>query len=457
MAIPMTAGIERLSGRVPPHSVESERSVLGAMLIDSDAIADVLEVVTAEDFWLPAHREVFDAVCALDREAQPVDLVTVAESLRSRGALDRVGGQSVLMQLADTTPTAIHAARYAGYVRDHARLRRLITAAGEITEMGFEGAGDATDILDRAESMIFEVSQHGSGEMFSPVTALIDDALARLEHLFNNEQSVTGLPTGFRDLDELTSGLQPSNLIVVAARPSMGKTALSLGIAQNAARLTDKAVAIFSLEMSKGELVQRLLSADAQVDSSRLRTGRMNDSDWSRVMNAAGRMAGDSIYIDDSGSITVMELRAKCRRLASRHQLGLVIVDYIQLMESGINRRDANRQQDISEISRALKVLARELCIPVIAVSQLNRGPESRTDKRPMLGDLRESGAIEQDADIVVFLYRDSYYDPDTPDKGQAEVIVAKHRNGPTDTVKLLYLEHFTKFADLTRQEPPDY
>lgn len=427
------------------------------MLLDHNAISEVLEVLTAEDFWVPAHREIFDAVCALDREGQPVDLVTIGEALRQRGELERVGGQGFLLDLVNSTPTSVNAGRYATYVRDHARLRRLITAAGEISEMGYDAAGEANEILDRAESMIFEVAQHGSGELFAPVQSLLDETLIKLEERFNSTGSITGLTTGFRDLDELTSGLQPSNLIVVAARPSMGKTALALGIAQNAARNTGKSIAIFSLEMSKTELVQRLLSSEAEVDSNKLRTGRMGDSDWSDLMNAAGRMANDPLFIDDSGALTVMELRAKCRRLASRQDLGLVIVDYMQLMESSSHRREANRQQDISEISRSLKVLARELNIPVIAVSQLNRAPEARSDKRPLLGDLRESGAIEQDADIVIFLYRDSYYDPETPDKGQAEVIVSKHRNGRTATVKLLYLDHFTKFRDLTTRPAPEF
>lgn len=457
MAVPMSIAPDETRGRIPPHNTESERSVLGSMLLDAGAISDVVEILTSEDFWVPAHREIFEAMCSLDREAKPIDIVTVGEELRRRGELERVGGQGTLLELVNSTPTSVNAGRYAAYVRDHARLRRLITAAGEITQMGYDAAGEVTEILDRAESMIFEVAQHGAGELFSPVQALLDDTLIKLEERFNSSGTVTGLTTGFRDLDELTSGLQPSNLIVVAARPSMGKTALALGIAQNAARNTGKTIAVFSLEMSKTELVQRLLSAEAEVDSNKLRTGRMGDSDWADLMNAAGRMANDPIFIDDSGALTIMELRAKCRRLASRHNLGLVVVDYMQLMESPTNRRDANRQQDISEISRSLKVLARELNIPVIAVSQLNRAPEARSDKRPLLGDLRESGAIEQDADIVMFLYRDSYYDPETPDKGQAEVIVSKHRNGRTATVKLLYLDHFTKFRDLTTRNAPQF
>lgn len=453
----MTTGTDQATGRIPPHNIEAEMSILGAMLLEPNARAEVVEIVTTDDFWTPAHREIFDSICALDREAQEVDAVTVAEELRRRGELERVGGQTRLLELTNSPPTTSHAIRYAKIVRDHARLRRLIAASSEITEMGYEAGGDAAEILDVAETMIFEVAQHGTGEMFSSVQDLLDDALSRLEQLFQRDHNVTGLTTGFKDFDDLTSGLQPSNLVVIAARPSMGKTALALGIAHNAARNTEKTVAIFSLEMSKAELIQRLLSAEAQVDSSRLRTGRMGDADWKKVMDAAGRMANDPIFIDDSGSITVMELRAKCRRLASRHDLGLIVVDYMQLMEASTNRREANRQQDISEISRSLKVLARELGVPVIAVSQLNRSPEARSDKRPLLGDLRESGAIEQDADLVVFLYRDSYYDPETPDKGIAEVIVAKHRNGPTATVKLAFLEHFTKFADVTRQEAPDF
>lgn len=453
----MSIAPDEPGGRVPPHNIDSERSVLGSMLLDSNAVPEVFELLTREDFWVPAHREIFDSMSRLDREGKPIDLVTVGEELRKKGELEKVGGQGALLELVNSTPTSVNAGRYAAYVRDHARLRRLIAAASEIAEMSYEAAGEVSQILDRAESMIFEVAQHGSGELFSSVQALLDETLGQLEERFNSSGTVTGLTTGFRDLDNLTSGLQPSNLIVIAARPSMGKTALALNIAQNAARKTSKAVAIFSLEMSKTELVQRLLSSEAEVDSNKLRTGRMGDNDWLDLMNAAGRMANDPIFIDDSGTLTVMELRAKCRRLASRNDLGLVVVDYMQLMESSSTRRDSNRQQDISEISRSLKILARELNIPIIAVSQLNRAPETRSDKRPLLGDLRESGAIEQDADVVIFLYRDSYYDPDTPDKGQAEVIVAKHRNGRTATVRLLFLDHFTKFRDLTTRTAPEY
>lgn len=436
---------------MPPHSLEAEASVLGSILLDPEVLAEVAHLVTEEDFWSPAHREIFRAMSSLDRQSSPVDLITVAEELRRAGKLDSIGGTETLTSLVEMTPSPVHAPQYARIVADYARLRRLLSATREIQELCYAPGGQTADVIDYAESLIFEVTKRDSAELFATIHDLLDDAIDRLEHLYQREHTLTGIPSGYADLDEITSGFQPSNLIVVAARPSMGKTAFVLGSAQNAARLTKKAVAIFSLEMSKSELIQRFLAAEAMIDLSHIRTGRMNDTEWKKLMNAAGRLANDPIYIDDTGSINLMELRAKCRRLAARKELGLVVVDYMQLMETGTFRRDQNRQQDISEISRGLKLLARELSVPVIAVSQLNRAPEQRNPKTPLLSDLRESGAIEQDADLVIFLYRDSYYNEDSPERGQAQVIIAKHRNGPTGRINLAFIEACTKFADLAK------
>jgi replicative DNA helicase len=436
---------------VPPHSLEAEACVLGSILLDSEVLAEVAHILTADDFHSPAHREVFEAALRLDQRSSPVDLLTVAEELRAAGKLDKVGGTEFLTRLIEITPSPANAPIYARIVADYARLRRLLHATHEIQKLCYEPGSDIGEVIDYAESLVFEVTTKNAAELFVTLHDLLDEALSKLENLYQKEHTITGVPSGFADLDAITAGFQPSNLIVVAARPSMGKTAFVLGLAQHAARATKKAVAIFSLEMSKSELIQRLLAAEAMIDSSHIRTGKLNDVEWHKLMTAAGRLAQDPIYIDDQGAITLMELRAKCRRLAARRELAMVVVDYMQLMEVGTSRREQNRQQDVSEISRGLKLLARELNVPVVAVSQLNRAPEARADKRPLLGDLRESGAIEQDADLVIFLYRDSYYDPESPDRGVAEVIIAKHRNGPTATIKLAFIEACTKFADLAK------
>lgn len=439
------------AGPVPPHSLQAEACVLGSIMLDPEVLAEIAGVVSEADFWSPAHREIFQACQNLDRRSAPIDLMTVAEELRASGKLEAIGGTEFLARLVELTPSPANAPHYARVVADYARLRRLLHATHEIQKLCYEPGGEIGEVIDTAESLVFDVTQRNTADLFVSLHDLLDEAIGKLESLYQRDDSVTGVPSGFADLDRVTAGFQPSNLIVVAARPSMGKTAFVLALAQHAARATKKAVALFSLEMSKAELVQRLLAAEAMIDSTHVRTGRLNDVEWQKLMAAAGRLASDPIFIDDTPAITLMELRAKCRRLAARRQLAMVVVDYMQLMETGANRREQNRQQDVSEISRGLKLLARELAVPVVAVSQLNRAPEARADKRPLLGDLRESGAIEQDADLVIFLYRDSYYDPESPDRGQAEVIIAKHRNGPTATIKLAFIEACTKFADLAR------
>ena len=432
--------------RVPPHSIEAEESVLGAMLLSEGSISDVLDKLRSDDFYKPAHRKIFDAVVALFGRGEAVDSVTVAEELRRGSILDDVGGKAYLFHLVNAVPAASNASYYARIVEETSLLRRLIEATQEAAALAFESSDDVDHIVDQVEQTIFNVAQKRLGDRFSHIRELLHEQLEHIEALSAKGSGITGVPSGFIDLDNITSGLQESNLIIVAARPSFGKTSFALNIAQQAATEHQIPVAIFSLEMSKMELVQRLVCSEALVDVHKLRTGNLNDQDWSRLATAVGRLADAPIYIDDSEAVTVLEIRAKARRLKQKSGLGLVVVDYLQLM-SGPRRSD-NRQQEISEISRSLKILARELDVPVIAISQLSRAVEARQDKRPMLADLRDSGAIEQDADVVVFIYRDEVYNPDSPDRGTAEVLVAKHRNGPIGRLKLTFLENYTKFAN---------
>jgi replicative DNA helicase len=440
--------LQQTSQRVPPHSVEAEESVLGAMLLSDSSISDVLEKLRGDDFYKPAHRRIFESVVALFGRGEAVDSVTVAEELRRSGALEDVGGKPYLFHLVNSVPAASNASYYARIVEETALLRRMIDATQQAAAMAFESSDDVDNIVDQVEQMIFSVAQRRLGDRFAHIRDLLHEHLEQVEALQLRGASVTGVPSGFIDLDNLTSGLQPSNLVIVAARPSFGKTSFALNIAQQAATEHGVPVAIFSLEMSKMELVQRLVCAEALVDVHKLRTGNLSDQDWSRLATAVGRLADAPVYIDDTEAVTVLEIRAKARRLKQKHGLGLVIVDYLQLMSGP--RRSENRQQEISEISRSLKILARELEVPVIAVSQLSRAVEARQDKRPMLADLRESGAIEQDADLVIFIYRDEVYNPDSPDKGTVEILLSKHRNGPVGRLKLTFLQNYTKFASYT-------
>jgi replicative DNA helicase len=426
--------------------MEAEESVLGAMLLSEASISDVLEKLRPDDFYKPTHRTIFQAVLTLFGRGEAVDSVTVSEELRRTGTLADVGGKQYLFHLVSSVPAASNAYHYARIVEETALLRRLIEATQEAAAVAYDSGDDVDSIVDQVEQLIFNVAERRLGDRFSHIRDLLHDHLEQVEALQLRGSSVTGVPTGFVDLDNLTSGLQGSNLIIVAGRPSFGKTSFALNVAQFAATDHQVPVAIFSLEMSKMELVQRLVCAEALVDVHKLRVGNLNDNDWSRLANAVGRLADAPIYIDDTEALGVLEIRAKARRLKQKADLGLVIVDYLQLMQGP--RRSENRQQEISEISRSLKILARELNVPVIAVSQLSRNVEYRADKRPMLADLRESGSIEQDADVVVFIYRDEVYNPDTTDKGVAEVLVAKHRNGPVGRLKLTFLENYTKFAN---------
>jgi replicative DNA helicase len=437
-------------GRVPPHSIQAEESLLGAMLLSRDAIAAAVEVVSADDFYKPAHGHVYDAITALFGQGEPVDPVTVADQLRRAGLLDAVGGPAALVTLQAGTPAVGSASRYGRIVEEHAMLRRLIGVAGEIAEIGYEPPDDVAMAVDRAEALVFDVAQRRVTDSMAPLRELLEQKLDQLEMLYERGESITGVPTGYTDLDERLAGLQPSNLVIVGARPSMGKTSFALGIAAHAALEAQTPVLFFSLEMSHLELTQRLLCAEARVDATRMRNGRLHESDWPKISHAVGRLAEAPMFIDDNPHLTVMEIRAKARRLKSSvGGLGLIIIDYLQLMTGRHNAE--NRQVEVSEMSRGLKILARELEVPVVALSQLSRNLEMRADKRPQLADLRESGSLEQDSDVVMFIYREELYNPETPDRGTAEIIVSKHRNGPTGAVQLAFLDHYTRFANMAR------
>ena len=436
------------AGRIPPHNLEAEESLLGAMLLSRDATAVAIERCSATDFYRPSHGQIFAAVTALYGQGEPADAVTVSEQLRRTGVLDDIGGTAALVALQSNTPAISSAGRYARIVEEHALLRRLIGVSHQIAEIAYEVPTDVTEAVDRAESMVFEVAQRRTTDSVAPLQELLSQSLDRLEELYGRGEAITGVPTGFTDLDEQLAGLQPSNLIVVGARPSMGKTAFALGLAAHAA-VMNVPVLFFSLEMSHLEIAQRVLCAEARVDAARMRNGRLLEGDWPKISNAIGRIGNAPLHIDDNPNVTVMDIRARARRMKAREGLGLVVVDYLQLM-SGRTRAE-NRQVEISEISRGLKILARELEIPVIALSQLSRGLEARSDKRPMLADLRESGAIEQDADVVMFIYRDDVYNPDSADRGTAEIQIAKHRNGPTGVVELAFVGTYARFANMAR------
>jgi len=437
-------------GRIPPQNIEAEQSVLGAILLDKEVLASVIEIINSEDFYRDDHREIFDAIIDLYEKGEPIDLITVAERLKLRGTLDSVGGLEYLTSLANIVPTTENAKHYAKIVEEKAILRKLIKVSTNIINMGYEASEEVAYVLDKAEKGIFDILQKRNTQGFVPIKDVLVDTFNRLEELYNSKGYITGIPTGFIDLDYKTAGLHNSDLVLIAARPAMGKTAFVLNIAQHAAIHSKVPVAIFSLEMSKEQLVNRMLASEAMVDSQKMRTGKLEDSDWQKVARALGPLSEAPIYIDDTPGASIMEIRAKCRRLKIEKNLGLIVIDYLQLMQ-GKSGRSENRQQEISEISRSLKILAKEINVPVITLSQLSRAPEQRQDHRPILSDLRESGAIEQDADIVMFLYRDDYYNPDTDKKNVAEVIIAKHRAGSTGTVELAWLGQYTKFANLEK------
>jgi replicative DNA helicase len=433
---------------VPPQNLEAEESVLGAMLLSETAIGAVTEILDASDFYRGSHGAIYRAMLGLWAKGEPVDAITLANELEERGELEQVGGSSRVAELAALVPAAANVDHYAQIVKEAATLRALIRAGQEITRLGQERIGETTELVDRAEQIVFDLSQERVRGDFAHIGPLLTESFERITKLYEAGADVTGVPCGFRDLDRLTSGLQPGNLVILAARPSMGKSALALCIAANLGVRSQTPVALFTLEMSKAEVTQRLMCSEAKVESNRVRSGKLTQEDWPRLTAACDKLMKAPIYVDDTGSITMMELRSKARRLKAREPaLGMIIVDYLQLMTSGATAE--NRVQEVSQISRNLKVLARDLDVPILALSQLSRAVEQRHDKRPILSDLRESGSIEQDADLVLFVYRDEYYNgEESESQGVAELILAKHRNGPTDSVKLSFLRRFAKFTD---------
>lgn len=432
---------------LPPYSLEAEQSVIGSMILDREAITTGMESLMPDDFYQPDLKVIFEAIIDLFNKNKAVDLVTLENKLKDDGVLDQIGGINHLSKLAMSVPTSAHIKNYAQIVKEKSVLRKLIKTSKEIIAESYDGKNKLEDILNSAEEKVFNIMQDRRTEEFSSIKDLVVPTLNKIEIIHKNQGKVTGIPTGFIDLDYKTAGLQPSDLILIAARPSMGKTAIALNIAQHAAVKENAATAIFSLEMSKEQLVNRLLCSEAMVDAQKVRTGDLEDEDWAKIASGSSVLSNAPIYIDDTPGITVSEMKAKCRKLKLEKGLDLILIDYLQLMSG--NGRTESRQQEISEISRSLKALAREMEAPVVALSQLSRACESRADHRPMLSDLRESGAIEQDADVVMFLYRDEYYNPETEAKNQGELIVAKQRNGPTGTIHLVWMGQYTKFASM--------
>ncbi|MBM4226794.1 MAG: replicative DNA helicase [Gammaproteobacteria bacterium] len=436
--------------RLPPHSIEAEQSVLGGLMLDNDAWLQVVERISTTDFYRRDHANIFKAVESLANDGKPYDIVTLAEWLDSHGLLESSGGLAYLAQLADNTPTAANIAAYADIVRDRAVLRALIRAGTEIAESAFRTEGRSTnELIDSAERTVFQIAERESRGRsgFRPIRDLLVSALDRIDQLFQQDNPITGVPTGYYELDGMTSGLQPADLVIVAGRPSMGKTAFAINIAQNVATKTSLPVAIFSMEMPSEQIAMRMLSSLGRIDQHKVRTGKLADDDWPRLTHAVGILSEVKLFIDDTPALTPGDLRARCRRLAREHGLGMIVIDYLQLMQ--VPGNNENRATEISEISRSLKALAKELSVPVIALSQLNRSLEQRSDKRPVMSDLRESGAIEQDADLIMFIYRDEVYNEDSTDKGVAEIIIGKQRNGPIGTRKLRFFGEYTTFDNL--------
>ncbi len=447
--------------RLPPQNLEAERSVLGSILLDNDAFEQITDQIQEEDFYREAHRKIFAAMRAMAEKGEAIDYLTLGEHLKTHGQLEEVGGPAAITSLTDEVPSAANVQHYARIVADKALARRLIHASSEILRAGFEESEKLDEYIDRAEQLIFSVSQKRSALGVVPLKELIKDSFVTIEKLFERKEIYTGVPSGFRDLDDKTAGFQPSDLIILASRPAMGKTSLALNFAQHAAQKARVPTLVFSLEMSKESLAMRLLCSEARVDYHALRQGRLSESDWARLARAAGLLSDAPLYIDDSPGIRVMEMRAKARRLQvdlSRQvddkgqplKLGMIVVDYLQLIQAP--RSSDSREREISEVSRSLKGLAKEIGVPVVALSQLSRKPESRESKKPQLSDLRESGAIEQDADVILFIYRDEVYNEDTNKKGIAEIIIGKHRNGPTGSLELKFFSQFTRFESLSRE-----
>jgi replicative DNA helicase len=446
--VPYSAPPSEDFGRTPPQDVAAEQSVLGGMMLSKDAIADVIEQVRGTDFYRPAHELVFEAILDLYGRGEPADAVTVAAELTKRGELGRVGGAAYLHTLISSVPTAANAGYYGEIVRERAVLRRLVDAGTKIVQLGYaSGGGDVDDLVNQAQAEVYSVTERRTSEDYVPLSETIEGTINEIEISEGRGDEMIGVATGFSDLDQLTNGLHPGQMIVLAARPAMGKSTVALDIARSCSIKHGKASVIFSLEMSRNEITMRLLSAEASVNLQHMRKGTMREEDWTKLARTMGRVSEAPLFIDDSPNMSLMEIRAKCRRLKQRHDLKLVVIDYLQLMSSG--KRVESRQQEVSEFSRALKLLAKELEVPVIAVSQLNRGPEQRTDKKPAMSDLRESGSIEQDADMVILLHREDAYDKESPRAGEADLIVAKHRNGPTANITVAFQGHFSRFVDM--------
>ena len=437
-------------GKIPPHDIEAEQAILGSMLTDQDAVSDAIEVLKPEDFYREDNKYIYQAISSLYSRGEPIDIITVKDELTSMQKFEAVGGIEYIATLPDKVPLVSNADKYIKIVEEKSILRQLIKSADEIQALGYEQTEEIDNIMDQAEKKIFDIMQGKNQRGYTVIKDVLVETFAELEKLYNQKEPITGVPTGFTDLDYKTAGLHNSDLILVAARPAMGKSAFALNIATHAAIKAKVPVAIFNLEMSKSQLVKRMLCSEAMVDSSKIRTGKIDEEDWMKLATALGPLSEAPIYIDDTPGISVAEIRAKCRKLKIEKKIGLVVIDYLQLIQ-GSGKKDLNREREISEISRSLKILAKELDIPVIALSQLSRAAEARQDHRPMLSDLRESGAIEQDADIVMFLYRDDYYNPDSDKKNIAEVIMAKHRSGSTGTVELFWMGNFTKFENVDK------
>ena len=437
--------------KIPPHDIDAEQAVLGSMLTDKDAVNAAIETLKEDAFYREDNRAIYQAIINLYSKSEPIDIITLKDELESMDKFEQVGGYEYLASLPDKVPTTANVQKYIKIVEEKAILRKLIKTANEIIELGYDPAEDVEDIMDNAEKKIFDIMQSKNQKGYTPIKDVLVESFTKLEELYNRKQHITGVPTGFVELDYKTAGLHGSELILVAARPAMGKTAFALNIATNAALRGNAPVAIFRLEMSKDQLVNRILCSEAMVDSNKVRTGKLEEDDWVKLAGAIGPLSESEIYIDDTPGISVMEIRTKCRKLKMEKNIGLVVIDYLQLVQ-GSNKRQASREQEISEISRSLKILAKEINVPVIALSQLSRAVEQRPDHRPMLSDLRESGAIEQDADIVMFLYRDDYYNKESEKKDIAEVIIAKQRGGQTGTVELLWMGNYTKFVNLEKR-----
>ena len=437
--------------KIPPHDIDAEQAVLGSMLTDKDAVNAAIETLKEDAFYRDDNKVIYQAIVNLYSKSEPIDIITLKDELESMDKFEQVGGYEYLASLPDKVPTTANVQKYIKIVEEKSILRSLIKTANEIIELGYSPTEDVEDIMDGAEKKIFDIMQSKNQKGYSPIKDVLVESFTKLEELYNRKQHITGVPTGFSELDYKTAGLHGSELILVAARPAMGKTAFALNIATNAALRGNAPVAIFSLEMSKDQLVNRILCSEAMVDSNKVRTGKLEEDDWVKLAGAIGPLSESEIFIDDTPGISVMEIRTKCRKLKMEKNIGLVVIDYLQLVQ-GSNKRVGSREQEISEISRSLKILAKELNVPVIALSQLSRAVEQRPDHRPMLSDLRESGAIEQDADIVMFLYRDDYYNKESEKKDIAEVIIAKQRGGSTGTVELLWMGNYTKFVNLEKR-----